>query len=180
MSEELLVLVDEHDRELGVDTRENCHRGAGKRHRAFVVFLFRGKELLLQRRAEQKLWGGCWDLSYTSHVLPGEDYHRAAARRGRQELGIEPIPLTRILEFTYQAIWPTSKGQYSENEFCVLLLGQYDGGVTPQPGEISAIRYARLPDILRDLERHPERYTPWFERTLQEFRQRPEAASFLS
>ena len=37
---EWLVLVDDNDKELGLDTRENCHKGMGKRHRAFVVFLY--------------------------------------------------------------------------------------------------------------------------------------------
>jgi isopentenyl-diphosphate delta-isomerase type 1 len=85
---EWLVLVDDNDRELGLDTRENCHKGNGRRHRAFVVFLFKDGKMLLQRRSmKKKLWPGYWDVSVTSHVYKGETYENAGIRRSQQELG---------------------------------------------------------------------------------------------
>src|SRR5436853_404501 len=84
-AEEILIRVDDKDNQVGTDTRENCHLGRGLRHRAYVVFLFHGGELLLQRRSREKLlWPGYWDVSYTSHVYPGETYFEAALRRGVQ------------------------------------------------------------------------------------------------
>src|SRR5712692_7548896 len=99
--QEMLVLVDEYDRELGTETRERCHTGGGIRHRAYVVFLFHQGRLLMQRRSKEKLlWPGYWDVSYTSHVYPGETYFEAAARRGVQELGVKPGKLDEVLSFT--------------------------------------------------------------------------------
>lgn len=37
---EALVLVDEHDREIGVETKQACHTGDGLLHRAFSIFIF--------------------------------------------------------------------------------------------------------------------------------------------
>jgi isopentenyl-diphosphate delta-isomerase len=70
---ELLILVDDNDNEKGLDTKENCHKGNGLRHRAFGILLFEGERLLLQKRSSKKLlWPGYWDLSIASHVHYGE------------------------------------------------------------------------------------------------------------
>ena len=90
-SEQWLILVDEKDNALGYDTRENCHLGEGRTHRAFVVFLFNSKkELLVQKRSSLKLlWSNYWDVSVTSHVLRDEDYLSASARALKNELAIK-------------------------------------------------------------------------------------------
>ena len=80
--QEILILVDDNDNEIGTDTRENCHSGNGKRHRAYTAFVFHDGKLLLQQRSKKKLlWPGAWDVSFTSHVYPGESYQQAAKRR---------------------------------------------------------------------------------------------------
>ena len=51
--EEMVVLVDEQDNELGVMEKMEAHK-TGSLHRAFSVFIFNGNdELMLQRRAVQ-------------------------------------------------------------------------------------------------------------------------------
>ncbi|TMP96168.1 MAG: hypothetical protein E6K99_10430 [Thaumarchaeota archaeon] len=82
-AEEILIRVDDKDNQVGTDTRENCHLGRGLRHRAYVVFLFHGGRLLLQRRSREKLlWPGYWDVSYTS----GERVLQASRRGIRRKL----------------------------------------------------------------------------------------------
>ena len=172
---EMLVLVDENDNEVGTDTRENCHRGAGKRHRAYTVFLFHDGRLLLQRRSPKKLlWPGGWDVSFTSHVYPGETYAGAAARKGVQELGARFPPLRDVHSFVYFA----PQGANAENEFCRLLVGDFDGKVAPNPEEISEVRWARIGDVAADLERNPGAYTPWFKLSMEGFLRSPEAAKY--
>ncbi len=166
-AEVVLILVDEKDNFLGYDTRENCHLGKGRMHRAFVVFLFNSRrELLLQKRSSRKqLWAGFWDVSATSHVLRDEDYLSAAARTLKNELGITSAHLRRVLDFTYYAPF----GDYSENEFCVLLVGDHDGSVNPNPEEVAAISY-RLPEQLgKDIKDNPDDYTPWLKIAIDRF-----------
>lgn len=175
MEREILVLVDDNDNELGTDTRENCHAGNGKRHRAYTVFLFHDGKMLLQRRSGKKLlWPSAWDVSYTSHVYPGESYQQAAARRGKQELNAEVGDLTDVHSFVYFA----PQGENAENEFCRLLVGDFDGKITPNPDEMMSVRWAKTSDVEADLAAHPDAYTPWFKLSFEGFLKSPIAKRY--
>ncbi len=164
--QEILVLVDENDNQIGTDTRENCHSGRGKRHRAYTAFLFHDGKLLLQQRSYKKvLWPGAWDVSFTSHVYPGETYHDAAARRGLQELNAHFGQLEDAHSFVYFA----PQGKNAENEFCRLLVGEFDGKVTPIAEEIMAVKWASVKEVEGDLKAHPDAYTPWFRLSFEGF-----------
>lgn len=174
---EMLVLVDEKDNELGTDTRENCHLGKGRRHRAYVVFLFHGKKLLLQRRSKAKvLWPGAWDVSFTSHVYPGETYEQAAKRKGIQELGAAFGRLREVYSFVYFA----PQGGYAENEFCRLFVGEFDGVVRPNPEEIMEVRWTTVDELALDLKRNADAYTPWLKLAFEGFLKDPMAAAYGS
>jgi isopentenyl-diphosphate delta-isomerase len=166
----MLVLVDEHDNQIGTDTRENCHLGNGQRHRAYTVFLFHNKKLLLQQRSCKKLlWPGTWDVSFTSHVYPGESYGEAAVRKGFQELGARFGKLADVHSFVYFA---PQKG-HAENEFCRLLAGDFDGKIKPNPDEIIAVRWASLRELESELKKRPDSFTPWFKLSMDGFLKSP-------
>lgn len=169
-TEEILVLVDENDNQIGTDTRRNCHAGNGKRHRAFTVFLFHNDRLLMQQRSRTKLlWPGAWDVSFTSHVYPSETYRQAAARKGLQELHARLGELTEVHSFVYVA----PQGKNAENEFCRLLVGSFDGKVTPNPDEIMALKWTTVSEAATDLAAHPDSYTPWFRLSFDGFLRSP-------
>jgi isopentenyl-diphosphate Delta-isomerase len=171
----MLVLVDENDNEVGTDTRENCHAGSGRRHRAYTVFLFHGGKMLLQQRSSKKLlWPGAWDVSYTSHVYPGETYQQAAERKAKQELGARVGPLEDVHSFVYFA---PQRGN-AENEFCRVLVGEFDGRVTPNRDEMMATRWAPLDEVEADLGAHPDAFTPWFKLSFEGFLKHPSAAKY--
>lgn len=173
--QEILVLVDENDKEIGTDNRENCHLGGGKRHRAYVVFLFQGGKLLLQQRSRLKtLWPGAWDVSFTSHVYPGESYEQAAKRKGAQELGTTFGPVRDVHSFVYFA----PQGQYAENEFCKLLVAEFDGEVKPNQDEIIAVRWTTVGELRADLQRRPDTYTPWLKLAFDGFLESPVAKKY--
>lgn len=172
---EILILVDDNDNEIGTDTRENCHSGRGKRHRAYTALLFHDGRMLLQRRSRKKLlWPGAWDVSFTSHVYPGESYQQAASRRARQELGAEVGTLADVHSFVYFA----PQGENAENEFCRVLVGDFDGRVTPNEDEMMSIRWAKLAEVKADLRDHPDSYTPWFKLSFEGFLKSPLAARY--
>jgi len=173
--EEILVLVDDNDKEIGTDTRENCHLGKGRRHRAYVVFLFHGGKLLLQQRSRFKtLWPGAWDVSFTSHVYPGESYEQAAKRKGIQELGATFGPLRDVYSFVYFA----PQGNYAENEFCRLLVAEFDGKVKPNQDEIMAVKWTTVKELGGDLKKSPDAYTPWLKLALEGFIASPAAKKY--
>ena len=155
--EETLILVDDNDNPIGTASREECHKGKGKRHRAFVVFLFDSKgRILLQFRNKNKLGGNRWDITATSHVRKGETYDSAAERCMKHEIGIS-APLKKIGAFVYTE----SYGDYSENEYCVVLIGKFSGKVTPNKEEIDEIKYTALGELKKDVEKKPNFYTKW-------------------
>ena len=164
--EEILTLVDENDNEIGRETREKCHLGKGKMHRAIAIFLFNNKNLMLiQQRSQKKLlWPGYWDCSVATHVYPHETYEDAAERGLKQELDIS-ARAERILAFTYFAPF----GNHAENEYCALLTGRYDGVVTPNPSEVSSFNYASLKELKKEMTRKSQVYTPWFKIALEKF-----------
>lgn len=173
--QEILVVVDDNDKEIGTDTRENCHLGKGRRHRAYVVFLFNGGKLILQQRSRLKtLWPGAWDVSFTSHVYPGESYEQAARRKGVQELGATFGPVSDAYSFVYFA----PQGRYAENEFCKLLVADFNGKVKPNPEEIMAVKWTTVSVLAQQLKRQPDVYTPWLRLAFEGFLKSPVAKAY--
>ena len=59
---------------------------------ASYVYLLRGDEILLQRRAHTGYMDGHWVAGAAGHVEPRETALEAAVREAREELGIEVAP----------------------------------------------------------------------------------------
>ena len=103
---EELILVDDHDREIGFKGKADCHTGKGVLHRAFSIFVFNSEnELLLQKRSSSKmLWPAYWSNTCCSHPRRGESMCKSLCRlfgsyivrRTRPGTGILPrvIPST--------------------------------------------------------------------------------------
>jgi isopentenyl-diphosphate delta-isomerase len=157
---EELILVDENDAETGYMSKAECHDGAGKRHRAFSVFLFNDAgELLLQQRSQQKrLWPGFWSNTCCSHPRKGESMPIATQRRLYDELHVEST-LEFVYKFTYQAEFGEAG---SENELCHVYLGRAGSDVEPNEHEIDAIRYLSARELTKEFESQPQSFTPWF------------------
>lgn len=122
--------------------------------------------MLLQRRGNSKLGGNRWDVSATSHVRYGETYETAIVRCLRHELGIvEPIAWRRTLDYLYTE----RLGTHSENEFCALFTGQYDGALHPNPTELSGVRWLSLADLLAEMNADPLPYTRWLQEAVTRY-----------
>src|SRR3989344_1866493 len=159
---QMLLLVDENDTFSGqYAEKEKCHQGKGIHHRAFVVLLYnKSREVLLQQRKHIR-WDNYWDLTAISHVLhfPDHDetYEEAAHRSLQVEMGIPEIPLTNVGGFNYYAKY----GGQCENEFCAVLLGTYDGKITPDKDVLYTYAWLSEDTFFADIKRNPKKYTPW-------------------
>ncbi len=155
-----LVLVDESGSVTGYADRAACHEGDGLLHLAFSVFIFdSGGRLLLQQRSSSKtLWGEFWSNSCCSHPRRGEGVMEAAHRRLDEELGLN-AELEHLYVFTYHARFGKVG---SERELCHVMVGECEGTVIPNPEEIAAVRWIEPEELDREIERTPERFTPWF------------------
>jgi len=159
--DELLILVDREDNELGFASKAECHSGSGLLHRAFSVFIFNssGQVLLQQRSLQKELWGLYWSNSCCSHPRQGEQIERAVNRRMVEELSID-CELHYLYKFFYQESFET-KG--SEHELCSVFVGRYDGEVSININEIADWKFIDTEELSRSIDQHPEKYTPWLQ-----------------
>ena len=93
MSEELLDIVDELGKSIGVASRERVHR-QGLLHCVTHVWLCTPQgELIFQRRAlEKKTWPGKLDATVAGHVNAHETFEAAAIRELQEETGLSAKP----------------------------------------------------------------------------------------
>ena len=156
--DQLLVLCDKKGNPLGSETREKCHKGRGKTHLAFMAFVSdkENKIILCKRNPDKSLWGGCWDATVVSHILPKETPQIASKRRSREEIGVA-INLKIIGGFYYFA----GQNDYSENEYCFVLSGKTEAEIFENPVEIVQTKRISLDKLRKEVINNPSEYTPW-------------------
>ena len=161
MVEEFVILVDENDKEIGIEEKVKCHLLQGKLHRAFTALLFdKDGNLVLTRRAKEKmLWPGDWDGTFASHPRKSETYVSSGERRMPEELGIEG-KLEYLNKFEYHVNY---KDVGSENEICGTLVGSIEKSTELKeiPGEIDEIKLISPTDLMSDLISNAQKYCPW-------------------
>ena len=165
-----VLLVDRNDQAIGTMEKMEAHR-LGLLHRAVSVFLFNSRgELMLQRRAATKYHSaGLWTNTCCSHPYPEEQATDAARRRLMEEMGIEAD-----LEFSHTFIYKTDlEGGLIEHELDHVFIGTYDGEPTMDPEEADQWKFVPMPELLRDMQSHPERYTVWMRLILQDSQFQP-------
>ncbi|MFL6283804.1 MAG: isopentenyl-diphosphate Delta-isomerase [Pyrinomonadaceae bacterium] len=158
MASEQLILVDAHDRELGVKEKMEAHV-EGALHRAFSVFVFDSeKRLLLQKRARTKYHsGGLWSNTACGHPRPGETTLAAARRRLHEEMGFD-CELREAFEFLYRA---ELDGALIEHEYDHVLVGTHEGDPAPDPSEVEDWRWLTMDELRRRLSDEPQSYSYW-------------------
>lgn len=165
---EQVILVDEHDHEIGTEEKITAHRKA-LLHRAFSIFIFREHngqiELLLQKRHQDKYHcGGLWTNSVCSHPRPNESLQMAAERRLQEELGIT-LPVQLVGSFIYKAEFDNG---LTEHEYDHVFIGQYRAGkFLIDEDEVEAIAWTSVSELQLDLVANPSKYTPWLQQALQ-------------
>ncbi|OYU80837.1 MAG: isopentenyl-diphosphate delta-isomerase [Flavobacterium sp. BFFFF1] len=166
MTEEQVILVDEHDNQIGLMPKLEAHEKAVL-HRAFSVFILNDKkEIMLQQRASQKYHSPLlWTNTCCSHQREGETNIEAGTRRLFDEMGIR-TDLTELFHFIYKA--PFDNG-LTEHELDHVMIGYYNDEPVLNTEEAEAWKWMSVEDIKSDMLRHPEIYTVWFKIIFDEF-----------
>lgn len=154
--EEWFDVVDEQDRVVGSAPRREVH-ARGLLHRAVHAIVTNAAGLvLLQRRSLRKdMYPNQWAASASGHVDRGEDYDTAIVRELGEELGVfVSAPPERVCRI--EACEDTGR------EFVWVYRCRFDGPITPNAEEISAVAW-RTPEALdRWMAERPEEFAPSF------------------
>ncbi len=166
--EERLILVDEHDNNVGVGTKMQVHL-QGALHRAFSVFVFdnRGRLMLQQRASSKYHSGGLWTNSCCGHPRPGESNHAASTRRLFEEMGFT-CELKEVDQILYRV--DVSNGLV-ENEYNHTFIGTFNSVPALNPEEAEGWEWVSVADVFSAIRQNPLHFTAWFKVILAHFGQ---------
>ena len=168
MAEEYFDIVNQDNIVIGQELRRIVHQ-TGLWHRGVHVFLFTpDRRLLVQKRSQSRdTFPGTLDCSVSEHLKPGESYLAAAVRGLREELGVDGIPLTRLVQF---------KMNYgpNDNEFSELFEGVFeDGPLWIDPHEVEEITFHTIPELEEMMVVGVPPIAPWFTQLIRWYTGKP-------
>ncbi len=106
-----VILVDEHDNQIGTEDILAAHRHPLQLHRAISVWLYRlspQPEFLFQQRSAHKIIGpSWWGNAVCGNLNPTEKYLECAYRRLADELGITATPNQNQPKFARCTLGPS-------------------------------------------------------------------------
>jgi isopentenyl-diphosphate delta-isomerase len=144
----------------------------GLRHKAVSVFVMARDKVLIQRRALGKYHTpGLWANTCCTHPLWDETPADCAVRRLEEELGITGLYPSFRDQVEYRA---AVGGGLIEHEVVDIFIADapLTLRVTPNPEEVAEVRWIDLYDLAAEVQRWPERFTPWLRIYLDEHRDR--------
>ncbi|MEO7752220.1 MAG: isopentenyl-diphosphate Delta-isomerase [Terracoccus sp.] len=151
---ELVVLLSDDGHAVGTAPKATVHDAHTPLHLAFSLYLFdEADRLLVTRRALDKVtFPGVWTNTACGHPAPGERLEEAAARRARDELGLDvgSDELRLVLpQFAYRA----EMDGVVENELCPVFVGRVGGSpdTAPHPAEVASTEWVPWADFSRDV-----------------------------
>ena len=166
LNAEHVVLVDEHNKELGIMGKLEAHE-KGLLHRAFSVFVFNhdGKLLLQQRALSKYHSGGLWTNTCCSHPKANEAVLAAAHRRLQEEMGFD-CELEEKFHFIYKAGFENG---LTEHELDFVFVGTYNQEPHFNTDEVKQVKWLTLTEVEEQLKQHPEQFTAWFKIVFDEY-----------
>src|SRR3989344_7550838 len=159
MNEELVVLVDDDDNQIGTCPKALLHHANTPLHRDFSSYIFsKDGRVLAQRRAKSKeTWGGFWSNSCCGHPTVGEERIDAAKRRIKEELGIDVYDLKQVAPYKYRF----ELDGVVEHEVCPIFIARTDGQVKPNPSEVEDYKWLTWPEFKAHMADPANHYSPW-------------------
>jgi len=160
--EDLVVWVDENDKELGHVTRGRAHC-EGLLHRTAAVVVRDDKgNILIQERMSGKL-----DYSSAGHVNVGETYLETATRELKEELGIEGVEL----EYVGKGMTDEAEHGGDPVKHIYHVFTCTSAPTKLAEAEVKSVFWKSIQELLEEVK-NPDtakKYTPTFVQTLQSF-----------
>lgn len=140
----------------------------GLKHKAVSVFVMDGGQTLIQRRALSKYHTpGLWANACCTHPDFDEAPEACAARRLREEIGIEGAHFEHIDTVEYRA---DVGNDLIEHEVVDIYVAEMPMGarIICNPDEVMATRWIRVDRLYSEVLEAPETFTPWLRIYLRE------------
>ena len=133
----------------------------GLKHKAVSVFVMDGMNVLMQRRALSKYHTpGLWANTCCTHPKWNEDPADCAVRRLYDELGITGLFPAHRDRVEYRAEVGNGLIEHEVAEIYIAPATQ-DLRMDLNPEEVAEVRWVDLYELRAEIERWPERFTPW-------------------
>ena len=163
---QVMVLVDEHDQQVGLCEKLEAHR-QGLLHRAFSVIIKNDAgQILLQQRAACKYHSpGLWANTCCGHPGEDDDVRAAAGRRLDEEMGFT-CDLYPARQHSYRA--DVGNGLV-EHELVHVYVGNFNGAITPNPAEAKAYRWLDPDALMAEVAASPTNFSAWMRDYLRHF-----------
>ncbi|MEM8592020.1 MAG: isopentenyl-diphosphate Delta-isomerase [Pseudomonadota bacterium] len=133
----------------------------GLKHKAVSVFVMDGMDVLLQKRASTKYHTpGLWANTCCTHPHWNEDPAKCAVRRLDDELGITGLHPSHRDRVEYRA--EVGNGLI-EHEVADIYIAPATKSlpISLNPDEVEDVRWVDLFELRAEIDRRPERFTPW-------------------
>ena len=151
---DLVMEVDEKDNELGVRPKNDFYGNPELIHRGSHLLLFNSSdELLIQKRAKNKVW---YPLLYTysvSESVGDESYEEGIDRGMNEELGIL-VPCKKLFKYYFK--------DGVDNAFRTVFLANSDITVNVDMREAESFRWVHISELEKMIKSKPELFTPPF------------------
>lgn len=144
----------------------------GLRHKAVSVFVTRGREVLIQRRAMGKYHTpGLWANTCCTHPEWDESSLNCAVRRLDEELGITGLTPAYRDRVEYRA---DVGGGLIEHEVVDIFVAEAPRTLRlrPDSDEVMETRWIAYPALLSEVKAAPSRFTPWLRIYLDTYAER--------
>ena len=143
-ADELVDVVDEHDRVVRVVTRGEMRSDRLRHRTVFIVVVNSSGDVLVHRRADHKdVWPGRWDLAAGGVLASGEGYDKGAGRELAEELDIVEVALERLGSGTYE--------DHDVAEIATVYRARWDGPVHFADVEVAEARWMTREELQRSV-----------------------------
>jgi isopentenyl-diphosphate delta-isomerase len=141
----------------------------GLRHKAVSVFVLRGRQVLLQRRALGKYHTpGLWANTCCTHPAWEEAPDACAVRRLDEELGLQITNPEFRQTLEYRA--DVGSGLIEHEVVDLFVVNAQQGvQVTPNPDEVMDVEWVDYGDLQTRIVEQPEMFTPWLRIYMADF-----------
>jgi len=159
---EKFAIVNANDKKMYyVYSKDKLHKQpTGCYHRAVHVFIevVNGR-FLIQLKAPGTENENKWSSAVSGHVRAGETYEEAAIREAKEELGIN------ISSNELEKIAKIHPSKETNGEFVTLFTYLMDDAtemLTIDNNEVREVVICKFKDLLKDIDKHKDKYSPAF------------------